>query len=74
MKTLTCFKSYDIRGELGSELVNDIAYRIGRAFGQYIQPKTVVVGGGDIRLTSEELKMAVAEGLMDLVLMSSISE
>ncbi len=64
MKTLTCFKSYDIRGELGSELDNDIAYRIGRAFGQYIQPKTVVVGG-DIRLTSEELKMAVAEGLMD---------
>lgn len=29
MKTLTCFKAYDIRGRLGSELNEDIAYRIG---------------------------------------------
>jgi len=61
---LTCFKSYDIRGELGSELNSDIAYRIGRAFGQQLSPESVVVGG-DIRLTSEELKLALADGLMD---------
>ncbi|WP_281544107.1 phosphomannomutase CpsG [Grimontia sp. SpTr1] len=64
MTTLSCFKAYDIRGELGPELNEDIAYRIGRAFGQYLKPKTVVVGG-DVRLTSESLKLAVAEGLMD---------
>lgn len=64
MKTLTCFKAYDIRGRLGSELNEDIAYRIGRAFGEYLKPKTIVVGG-DVRLTSESLKMALAEGLMD---------
>lgn len=64
MDTLTCFKAYDIRGQLGSELNEDIAYRIGRAFGEYLKPKTVVVGG-DVRLTSEPLKMALAEGLMD---------
>lgn len=64
MKTLTCFKAYDIRGQLGSELNEDIAYRIGRAFGEYLKPKTIVVGG-DVRLTSESLKMALAEGLMD---------
>lgn len=69
MKKLTCFKAYDIRGKLGTELNIDIAYRIGRAFGQYLSPqadgsKTVVVGS-DIRLTSEELKLAVAEGMMD---------
>lgn len=64
MTTLSCFKAYDIRGELGPELNEDIAYRIGRAFGQYLRPKTVVVGG-DVRLTSESLKLAVAEGLMD---------
>lgn len=64
MKTLTCFKAYDIRGQLGSELNEDIAYRIGRAFGEYLKPKTIVVGG-DVRLTSEPLKMALAEGLMD---------
>ncbi|AJJ65042.1 phosphohexomutase domain-containing protein [Yersinia aldovae] len=64
MNTLTCFKAYDIRGQLGSELNEDIAYRIGRAFGEYLKPKTIVVGG-DVRLTSEPLKMALAEGLMD---------
>ncbi|QKJ87783.1 phosphomannomutase CpsG [Paramixta manurensis] len=61
---LTCFKAYDIRGRLGEELNTDIAYRIGRAYGEYLQPKTVVVGG-DVRLTSEELKLALANGLQD---------
>lgn len=64
MTDLTCFKAYDIRGQLGSELNVDIAYRIGRAMGEYLSPKTVVVGG-DVRLTSKELKDAAAEGLMD---------
>ncbi|ANE74941.1 phosphomannomutase/phosphoglucomutase [Dickeya solani] len=64
MSALTCFKAYDIRGELGKELNEDIAYRIGRAYGQFLSPKTVVVGG-DVRLTSESLKMALANGLMD---------
>ncbi|WP_448547380.1 phosphomannomutase CpsG [Thalassotalea fusca] len=62
--TLTCFKAYDIRGKLGEELNTDIAYRIGRAFSQHTQAKTVVVGG-DVRLTSEELKLALSNGLMD---------
>ena len=64
MKKLTCFKSYDIRGKLGEELDSNIAYRIGRAFAEYLKPMTVVVGG-DVRATSEELKLALAEGLMD---------
>ena len=62
-KPLTCFKAYDIRGRLGEELNEDIAYRIGRAFAQYTQAKKVVVGG-DIRLSSEPLKNALAQGLM----------
>jgi len=61
---LSCFKAYDIRGKLGEELNTDIAYRIGRAFSQHTKAKQVVVGG-DIRLTSEELKLALANGLMD---------
>lgn len=64
MTKLTCFKAYDIRGKLGEELNTDIAYRIGRAFAQHTKAKKVVVGG-DIRLTSEELKLALANGLMD---------
>ena len=31
---LTCFKVYDIRGQLGEELNDDIAYRIGRAYSE----------------------------------------
>ena len=64
MNNLTCFKAYDIRGQLGSELNEDIAYAVGRAFAIEIQPKNVVVGG-DIRLTSEQLKLALAKGLQD---------
>jgi len=64
MTTLTCFKAYDIRGRLGEELNEDIARRIGRAYGEYLQPETVVLGG-DVRLTSEALKLALAEGLRD---------
>ena len=61
---LSCFKAYDIRGKLGDELNEDIAYRIGRAYAQYLNAKKVVVGG-DVRLTSESLKQALASGLMD---------
>jgi phosphomannomutase len=64
MTRLTCFKAYDVRGKLGEELNEDIAYRIGRAFAQHIKAKRVVVGG-DIRLTSDALKRALAKGIMD---------
>lgn len=64
MNKLTCFKAYDIRGQLGTELNDDVAYRIGRAYGEYLKPKQVVVGG-DIRLTSESLKLSLANGLLD---------
>ncbi len=64
MNKLTCFKAYDIRGKLGTELNEEIAYKIGRAYGQIYQPKTVVVGC-DVRLTSEDLKQATIRGLND---------
>jgi phosphomannomutase len=64
MSKLTCFKAYDIRGRLGEELNEDIALRIGRAYGELLKPKTVVLGG-DVRLTSESLKQALANGLQD---------
>ena len=64
MNKLTCFKAYDIRGKLGTELNEDIAYKIGRAYGQIYQPKKIVVGC-DVRLTSEALKQATIRGLND---------
>jgi len=62
--TISCFKAYDIRGQLETELNEDVAYRVGRATGEFLNAKTVVVGG-DVRETSEALKMALANGLMD---------
>lgn len=64
MSQFTCFKAYDIRGQLGTELNEDIVYRIGRAYGEFLKPKTIVVGG-DVRLTSNALKSAVTQGLLD---------
>lgn len=61
---LTCFKAYDIRGELDVELDEDVAYRVGRAFARTLNLKSVVVGG-DARATSESLKMALAKGLQE---------
>jgi phosphomannomutase len=61
---LSCFKAYDIRGELDVELDDDVAYRVGRAFARTLELKSVVVGG-DARATSENLKLALAKGLQD---------
>ena len=61
---LSCFKAYDIRGELEVELDSDVAYRIGRAFARTLNLQSAVVGG-DIRATSERLKFALAKGLQD---------
>lgn len=62
--SLNCFKAYDIRGRIPDQLNADVAYRIGRAYGQFIRPRTVVVGF-DVRLDSTALASAVANGLMD---------
>jgi phosphomannomutase len=61
---ISCFKAYDIRGRIPDQLNEDIAYRIGRAYVEYLAPKTVVVGY-DIRLTSRQLCDALSEGLTD---------
>ncbi|MFT4712727.1 MAG: phosphomannomutase [Candidatus Azotimanducaceae bacterium] len=63
-KEITCFKAYDIRGRIPDQLNNDIAYRIGRAFAQFLAPKKVVVGH-DIRLSSPAMSEAVINGLLD---------
>lgn len=62
--TLTCFKAYDIRGQLGAELNENIAYRVGRAYAQFLDAKRIVIGG-DMRLSTAGLKLALANGLMD---------
>ena len=61
---ITCFKAYDARGKVPDELNEDIAYRVGRAFAEFIQPTQVAVGR-DARLSSNSLFEALSRGLMD---------
>ena len=64
MDSFSCFKAYDVRGRIPDQLNEDIAYRIGRAYAAFLQPKTVVVGY-DIRLSSQSICGALSNGLMD---------
>ena len=61
---LTCFKAYDIRGELGVDFDVAIAYRIGRAVAQHFKATNIVIGF-DARETSPELAAAVMRGICD---------
>lgn len=64
MTPLTCFKAYDIRGRLGYDLDEDIAYRVGAAFAVALDAKKVVLGR-DVRASSEKLAKSLAQGLID---------
>ena len=64
MKEISCFKAYDVRGRVPDQLNEDVARRIGRAYAQVIKPRQVAVGH-DIRLTSEAIKGALVEGLLE---------
>lgn len=61
--TLTCFKAYDIRGRLGVDLDEGIAYRIGRAFARALPARKVVVGR-DCRASSHLLTEALIAALV----------
>ena len=61
---MTIFMAYDIRGKVPSELNEDIAYRIGRAFVQLFNLTDVVVGR-DERISSEKLSKAMIRGITD---------
>jgi phosphomannomutase len=56
---LTCFKAYNVRGEIGVNIDDDVAYRIGRAVAQHFSAKSVVIGF-DARETSPAFAAAVA--------------
>lgn len=58
------FKAYDIRGRVPDELNEEMAYRIGRTFVDLFAANTVVVGR-DIRLSSDALANALANGIND---------
>ncbi len=59
-----CFKAYDIRGQVPSDLNEDVAYRIGRAMVAELQGKNIVLGR-DMRLESPMLADAMTRGLCE---------
>jgi len=64
VKSITCFKAYDLRGRIPTELNEEVAYLVARGFAQFLEPLRVVVGR-DIRLSSSRLADAVCRGLND---------
>jgi phosphomannomutase len=64
LSPITCFKAYDLRGRIPVELNDDVAYRVGRGYAQFLSPKRVAVGR-DIRLSSAGLTDALCRGLTD---------
>lgn len=65
------FKAYDIRGLVESELSEDLAYRVGRAFARLLRQKGLlldhkqIVVGRDMRSSSGPYTAAVIRGLVD---------
>ena len=62
IENLNCFKAYDVRGKIGDEINEDIAYRIGRSVAQSLDAKIVALGF-DARETSPSLAKATAKGV-----------
>jgi phosphomannomutase len=58
------FKAYDVRGIHPSELDEEGAYAIGRAYAEHFEPRRIAVGR-DMRLSSPAMAEAVIRGVGD---------
>jgi phosphomannomutase len=58
------FKAYDVRGLYPSELDEEGAYAIGRAYAEHFEPKRIAVGH-DMRLSSPSMADAVTRGAVE---------
>jgi phosphomannomutase len=58
------FKAYDVRGLYPSELDEDGAYAVGRAYVEQFEPRRIAVGR-DMRLSSPTMAEAVVRGASD---------
>lgn len=61
---MKAFKAYDIRGEWGTDLNEEIAYHIGYFLHRILDVKTVLVGR-DMRLSSEAMFENLTRGITD---------
>jgi phosphomannomutase len=58
------FKAYDVRGIYSSELDEEGAYAIGRAYVEHFEPKRIAVGH-DMRISSPAMAAATIRGAVD---------
>jgi len=58
------FRAYDIRGVFGEDLTEEVAAKIGAAFGKLLDGKTIVVGR-DVRVSGEKIRDALISGLIN---------
>jgi phosphomannomutase len=58
------FKAYDVRGVYGSELDEEGAYAIGRAYVEHFEPRAIAVGR-DMRVSAPTMAAAVMDGAAD---------
>src|SRR5665213_3101922 len=61
---MSIFKSYDIRGIVPSQLNDDIAYAIGRAFVEVLDRKNICIGR-DMRPSGADFAAALSRGATD---------
>ena len=59
---ISCFKAYDVRGRIPSELNQEIAFKIGAGVASHFSTKSVVVGY-DVRPSSLDILDALARGI-----------
>jgi len=59
------FKSYDIRGKVGTELTEEVCEQIARAFADWLHKKGIVAVGRDMRPDSARLAAAFIKGLTE---------
>ena len=59
------FKSYDIRGVYGDSIDQDIAYKIGKAFAEFVSDDTIIVGH-DGRISNIEMLDAFTSGIKSI--------
>jgi phosphomannomutase len=58
------FKAYDVRGLYPSQLDEDGAYHIGRAYVEHFEPRAIAIGR-DMRLASPTMSRAAIDGCTD---------
>ncbi len=61
---MNLFNAYDLRGRIPEDINEKIAYKIGRAYCEVYQPRTIAVGF-DVRLESPIVSNALMQGFVD---------